>query len=271
MVGGATLAAAAKPEGKPHVYKRVGDRELKIYVTQPAGPADGLRPAIVFFHGGGWVGGAPGQFTEHATHFAQKGIVCFQVEYRLLDRKRKDPPTMCIHDAKSAMRWVRTHAGRFRLDTKRIAAAGGSAGGHLAAFVGICDGVDDPQDDAGVDSRANLLLLFNPVYDNGPGGWGVARVGKRYPQFSPMHQITKDDPPTIVFLGTKDRLVPVATGKKFRQKMVGLGIDSELHLYEDQPHGFFNTDRSGGKYYRETVAAADKFLRKHGWIESAKN
>ena len=266
----ATLANAAKPTGEPHVYKRVDGRELKIYVTQPQ-DAEGKRPAIVFFHGGGWVGGAPGQFTEHAKHFSEQGIACFQVEYRLLDRKSNDPPTICIHDAKSAMRWVRSHAEQFHLDVNRIAAGGGSAGGHLAAFVGIGEGVDDPQDDAKVSARANLLLLFNPVYDNGPGGWGVARVGKRYEEFSPMHQITKDDPPAIVFLGTKDKLIPVATGEKFKQKMTELGIDSELHLYKDQPHGFFNATRSGGKYYRETVAAADKFLRKHGWVDAGED
>ena len=67
------------------VYKTVGDRELKLYVLSPEGhaPAD-KRPAIVFYHGGGWVGGAPGQFAEHGKYLAKRGMVTVHVQYRLL-------------------------------------------------------------------------------------------------------------------------------------------------------------------------------------------
>ena len=259
-------AVAAEPRGEAHVYKTVGDRALKIYVTTPK-TDDGGRPAIVFFHGGGWVGGAPGQFTEHSDYFASRGLVCFQVEYRLLDRKSNDPPTACINDAKSAMRWVRSNAQKFGVDPKRIAAAGGSAGGHLAAFVGLAEGIDDPKDNLDVSPKANALLLFNPVYENGPKGWGHKRVGDRYREFSPFHNIGPGDPPAIVFLGTEDKLIPVATAEAFKKKLAATGAMSELHLYEGQPHGFFNHGRSKNKYYRATVMAADRFLNKLGWIE----
>ena len=90
----ASLCSAAEPTGKAYTYKKVEERELKIYVTKPADwQAGDSKPAIVFFHGGGWVGGAPGQFTEHSKYFASRGMVCFQVQYRLLDRSQKDPPT----------------------------------------------------------------------------------------------------------------------------------------------------------------------------------
>lgn len=262
---GAT-AAPAVPPGEAHVYKKVGDRALRLYVTAPEGQSDRPRPAIVFFHGGGWVGGAPGQFTEHSKYFASRGLVCFQVEYRLLDRKSSDPPTVCIHDAKSAMRWVRSRSEQFGIDPQRIAAGGGSAGGHLAAFVGLADGIDDPQDPLDVSARANALLLFNPVLHNGPDGWGHQRVKDRYQEFSPFHQVDAKDPPAIVFLGTADKLIPVETGKAFQQKMQDAGVTCELHLYEGQPHGFFNHGRSENKYYQATVSAADKFLASLGWI-----
>ncbi|MDP6717318.1 MAG: carboxylesterase family protein, partial [Pirellulaceae bacterium] len=78
----------AKPDGDPHVYKNVGTRALTLYVTKPADwSATDTRPAIVFFHGGGWTGGAPGQFTEHSKYLATRGMVAIQVEYRLLDRQ----------------------------------------------------------------------------------------------------------------------------------------------------------------------------------------
>ena len=79
-----------EPTGPKHIYKKVGDRELRLYVTKPSDwAADDRRPAIVFFHGGGWTGGNPGQFNEFAKYYATRGIVCFQVEYRLLDKKKE--------------------------------------------------------------------------------------------------------------------------------------------------------------------------------------
>lgn len=260
-------AAAAKPVGDEHVYKTVDGRELKVYVTKPADwkPSD-TRPAIVFFHGGGWVGGAPGQFTEHSKYLASRGMVAFQVEYRLLDRKANDPPTICCRDAKSAMRWVRSRAKQFGIDSQRIASAGGSAGGHLAAFVGMVEGVDDPADDTDVSAKSNAMCLFNPVFDNGPDGWGHKRVGKQYRVYSPFHNVTPDDPPAIVFLGSADSLIPVKTAHDFQAAMKQAGVDCEVMIFEGKPHGFFNFGRYGNQPYYETVVAMDKFLAKQGWL-----
>lgn len=264
----ASPALGAKPEGKPFVYKTVGDRQLTLYVTKPADwKQSDKRPAIVFYHGGGWVGGSPGQFTEHSKYLASRGMVAVQVEYRLLDRESKDPPTVCVRDAKSAMRWVRSHAESLGIDPDRIASAGGSAGGHLAAFVGMVDGQDDPQDDLSVSAKSNAMVLFNPVYDNGPGGWGTQRVGDRYKDFSPAQNISSDDPPAIVFLGSKDALVPVSTAEKFKQQMEQAGVRSELMIFEGKPHGFFNYGKDDNKPYNTTVVAMDKFLASLGWLE----
>ena len=179
---------AVTPVGEKITYKTIGDRELSLYVTKPDNwQATDKRPAVVFFHGGGWVGGSPGQFTEHSKYLASRGLVCVQVEYRLLDRNNKDLPTNCVHDAKSAMRWVRSHADELGIDPNRIASGGGSAGGHLAAFVGTVDGLDDPQDDTKVSPKSNAMLLFNPVYNNGPDGWGTAGGGS-IPKILPRSQ-----------------------------------------------------------------------------------
>jgi acetyl esterase len=259
--------SAAAPVGEALVYKQVEDRDLKLYVTKPSDwKAGDSRPAMVFFHGGGWTGGAPGQFTEHSKYLASRGMVCVQVQYRLLG-KDKLPPVTCCRDAKSAMRWVRSRARELGIDPNRIASGGGSAGGHLAAFVGMVDGTDDPADDLKVSAKSNAMCLFNPVYENGPKGWGAARTGDRYKEFSPFHNITKDDPPAIVFLGTEDKLVPVETVEAFRDQMKELGIDSELHLFEGMPHGFFNYGKYNNKPYFESVVAMDRFLAKLGWLE----
>lgn len=262
------LSAQEASPKEVQTYKSVGDRALKIHISKPAGwKATDSRPAVLFFHGGGWVGGKPGQFDEHCKHLTSRGMVCFQVEYRLLNKKKKDSPTICINDAKSAMRWVRIRSEKFGIDKNRIASGGGSAGGHLAAFLGTTDGTDDPKDPLDVSARSNAMLLFNPVYNNGPGGWGTARVGDRFKEFSPAHNISKDDAPSIVFLGTNDKLIPISTGQDFQQKMQAVGVRSDLRLYSGASHGFFNAGKDDGKWYRLTVAEMDKFLVDLGWLE----
>jgi acetyl esterase/lipase len=259
--------AEVDSEKETFVYKQVDDRELKLYVTKPAGwAATDSRPAVLFFHGGGWTGGKPGQFDEHCKHLAARGMVCFQVQYRLLAKQNSDPPKICINDAKSAMRWVRSRATEFGIDPARIASGGGSAGGHLAAFLGTTDGADDPRDDLEVSARSNAMLLFNPVYDNGPGGWGTRRVGERYKEFSPAQNISDDDAPAIVFLGTQDKLIPVATAQRFQNQMNELNVRSDLRLYAGASHGFFNARKEDGKYFRLTVAEMDEFLVSIGWL-----
>ncbi|WP_146521232.1 alpha/beta hydrolase [Stieleria varia] len=260
--GASKPAATGITEGSVN-YKTVGDRTLRIDWTRPADwqPTD-RRPAIAFIHGGGWTGGKPGQFAPHSQELAGLGVVCFRIEYRLLKGK-SGPPADCVSDVSDAFRFIRGNAGQLGIDPDRIAAGGGSAGGHLAAFLGMMD--DEVID--GVSRKPNLLCLFNPVYDNGPGQWGDKRVGDEYPKYSPAHNISKDDPPAIVFLGTNDSLIPVETAERFRDNMIKAGVESRLFLYKDQPHGFFNANKSDGKYYRLTVDEMLSFLKTHGWID----
>ncbi|MEM6469827.1 MAG: alpha/beta hydrolase [Planctomycetota bacterium] len=248
-------------------YKEVQDgsalRKLRIDRTRPADwKADDRRSAVIFFHGGGWTGGKPGQFASHSQELAKLGCVCFRVEYRLLDRKSNDPPEICVSDASDAIRFIRGRAKELGIDPNRIACGGGSAGGHLAAYLGMMD--DEKVDE--VSRRPNALLLFNPVYDNGPGGWGTKRVGDAFPKFSPAHNITADDPPSVVFLGDSDDLIPVSTAEKFKQTCKSVGVRSDLYTYKGQPHGFFNVSRSNGKYYRDTLAKSIEFLKSLSWF-----
>ena len=81
-----------------------------------------------------------------------------------------------------------------------------------------------------------------------------------------MHNLRKGAPPTIVFLGTKDKLIPVATGEEYQKRMKSVGSRSELHLYKDAPHGFFNKGKKGN-HYPDTIAKMDKFLTSLGWLK----
>ena len=262
------LSVVGAPVGEKHIYKKIGDVELGIWVNKPDDwkPSD-KRPALVFIHGGGWVGGSPASFNQHCTYFASRGLVTFAVQYRLLKSKSKDSPLVCVQDAKSAMRWVRSRAEEFGIDPDRIGAAGGSAGGHLAAFCGMVEGKDDPEDDLSVSPKPAALVLFNPVFNNGPGQWGHARVGDQYKEFSPAHNITRDDPPTVIFLGSKDHLISVETTREFQSALEKFDIPCEFHVYEGQGHGFYHYGKANGQNYYKTVTAADRFLAKLGWLK----
>lgn len=249
------------------VYKQASGDDLWIYRFDPVGqqPTNEPRPAVVFFFGGGWNGGSVTQFEQHAKYFAARGLVTFVADYRVKSRQQTNPDA-CVADGKSAIRWVRKNAQRLGIDPLRIAVGGGSAGGHVAAATGICDGLDDPAElTSPISSKANALLLFNPVYDNGPDGYGHDRVKQWFPAISPAHNITQDDPPTLVFFGSEDPLVPVATAKKFDADLKAVGVESEVWIYEGQPHGFFNENKSPESFL-DTVLKADAFLVKLGWL-----
>ncbi len=275
LIASFSLAQAeSKPLNMPgatvEVYKHASDDDLRIYRFDPPGhdPKTDKSPAIVFFFGGGWNGGSPSQFEPQARYLAQRGLVVFLPEYRTKS-SHKTAPVSCVNDGKSAIRWVRKNAARLGVDPEKIAGGGGSAGGHVAATTGMCNGLEEEGEDLSISSRPGALVLFNPVYDNGPKGYGGDRVKEWFPAISPAHNITKDDPPTIVFLGTKDSLIPVATAEKFQADEKALGIRSDLHLYDGEPHGFFNLKVGKGKkqHFIDTVLKTDQFLIDLGYLE----
>ena len=250
------------------LYKTASDTKLFLYIFNPQDHAAGdKRPAIVFFFGGGWNGGTPTQFEPHARYLASRGMVAIVADYRVKSRQGTSP-FECVADGKSAVRWIRSNAGELGIDPDRIAAGGGSAGGHVAATTGVVPGLEERGEDTTVSSKANALVLFNPVYDNGPDGYGHDRVKDRYKEISPLHNIAKGAPPTIVFLGTKDKLIPVATAEAYQKKMEEVGSRCDTHLYEGQPHGFFNQSRDAKHYYL-TVLEMDKFLISLKWLEGS--
>lgn len=245
-------------------YKTVGDVSLKLHVFNPEGhSASDKRPAIVFFFGGGWMGGSPSQFYNQSKYLASRGMVAISAEYRVR-KTHKTSPKACVMDGKSAVRWIRSHAAELGIDPDMLAAGGGSAGGHVAAATATVAGFEEAGEDASVSCRPDALVLFNPVFDNGPGGYGHDRVASYWQAFSPMHNIDKGTPPppTIVFLGTKDTLIPVATAEDYKKRMEQAGVRCDLHLYDGQEHGFFNSAR-----YDETVFEADKFLASLGYLK----
>jgi acetyl esterase/lipase len=257
------------PGFQEYTYKQIDTISLKIFVKNPDNYNPKKQyPSIIFFFGGGWVSGNITQFKPHAEYFASRGMIAILADYRVKSR-HQTTPFDAVSDAKSAIRFLRQHSKELKVDKDRIVASGGSAGGHLAAATATLRGLDDPDDNLKIRAKPNALVLFNPVFDNGPTGYGYERIGERYPEFSPLHNITGEMPPTIVFLGTKDDLIPVETAMLYKQKMETSGNRCDLFLYEGQKHGFFNYregSKDGNRYFTETLLQTDIFLESIGYL-----
>lgn len=259
---------------RAEVYKEVGDVKLSLHIFEPAGGPKTNRPAIVFFFGGGWNSGSPTQFEQQCRHLAARGMVAITADYRVATRHQVKP-TACVADARSAIRWVRRNADRLGIDPQRIAAGGGSAGGHLAAATATVPGFDEAGEDATISAVPNALVLFNPalVLASFEGleleGFGTRvgaeRMGTDPRNLSPAHHVKRGTPPTIIFHGRADTTVPFSTAEAFTRAMQKVGNRCELVGYEGQPHGFFNYGRANGRY-AETLAAADTFLVSLGYL-----
>lgn len=250
------------------VYKRVDTTVLKMNLYYPADYVKGeQRATIILFFGGGWNSGSMNQFKMHAQYFASKGMIAITADYRVKSRQHTTP-FESVKDGRSAIRYLREHAKQLGIDANRIAAGGGSAGGHVAAASDLTQ-IDEATDHLAISPRPNALLLFNPVFNNGPGNYGYDRFKERYTEISPFHNIRKGAAPTIVFLGTKDKLIPIETAKQYQQKMQQVGSRCDLLLYKDQGHGFFNYSTKRDKiYYNKTIDESDKFLESLGYIKT---
>jgi acetyl esterase/lipase len=252
------------------VYKTIGEVELKLHIFLP--PERQVKeplPAIVFFFGGGWVGGTPTQFYHQCDYFASRGMVAISAEYRVKNR-HGTTPFECVADGKSAIRWVRANAARLGVNPNKIAAGGGSAGGHVAACTGVIEKLDEESEDRNISSRPNALVLFNPAVD-------LVELSKkrrsderfnRVKEISPLQHVKKDVPPCIIFHGTADRTVSFGSVERFSKAMKEAGNVCQLVPFEEKGHGFFNYGRDkDNSSFKQTVRAADRFLTSLGYLK----
>ncbi len=247
------------------LYKELDTTSLYMAVDYPPNFDDSKTyPAIVFFFGGGWNGGNTGQFEPFARYFAERGMICFRADYRVKSRQGTTP-FESLKDAKSAMRYIREHSAALHVDPQKIVASGGSAGGHLAAATALISEYNEQSDLLSYSCVPDALVLFNPVFDNGPGGYGYERVGEAYSSFSPLHNIREGAPPSIIFLGTEDNLIPVETAEYYKVVMEKVGSSCELILFQGEGHGFFNYNRFDN--YKRCLVEADRFLVSLGYLQ----
>jgi acetyl esterase/lipase len=264
------------PDARQEVYRIVGDVKLSLYAFNPKEhQASDRRPAVVFFFGGGWQNGSPAQFAQQSRYLAGRGMVAICADYRV-ESRHGVTPIECVEDAKAAMAYVRRNAERLGIDPDRIAAGGGSAGGHLAACTGVIEGFDPPG--AKASSRPNAMVLFNPAVQLAPraGEDGVrtdaaeriaARTGGRSKEISPIHQVGENEPTTLILHGVADTTVPFSTVRRFGELMREKGNRCEVVGFKDQKHGFFNARGGDEKNYVATTRLMDEFFVSLGWLK----
>jgi acetyl esterase/lipase len=252
------------------VYAQGGGRDLKLDLYLPA-QANDPRPAIVFVHGGGWSGGNRKAFARQAAHLAGQGYVGACIEYRLSGEARFPA---AIEDCKAAVRWLRAHADEFRIDPNRIAACGGSAGGHLVALLGTTgaeQGLEGRGGNPDFSSRVQLVIPFNGVFDLKPGGTGRSEPVVRflgathdekpelYTLASPISHVSRDDPPFLFLHGLDDTTVPIRQSRLMAQALREAGVPAEVAEYEEAGHGFFNRP----PFFEPTLKRLEAFLDRH--------
>ena len=241
------------------LYKSTNEGELNLFIYKPSEfDIKKKYSCIVFFHGGGWNSGNPEQFQRQSRYFASRGMVAISVEYRIRN-KHGTSPIQAMEDAKSAIRFIRSNARLLSIDPGKIAAAGGSAGGHLVAVAGNIDLFDNRDEDLTISSKPNLLILYNPVIDFGTRKWLWINNPS---DASPIHNISKGSPPTIILTGTNDKIVPVESIINYKKIMESIGSRCDVILYEGAEHAFFNR----GDDFIHTVFQTDIFLKSNRYL-----
>ncbi len=264
-------ASTGFPPRRKLLYKQAGDIALFLHGFYPDDLKKGdARPAIVFFHGGGWVCGKTVQFNQQARAFRDLGFVAFSANYRLIN-KHHTTVYECVKDGKSAVRWIRAHAKELGVDPNRIIAAGGSAGGHVAACTALIEGYEEEGDDKNVSCRPNALVLYSPVLDTTEKGYGADKMIKgEKTDLSPCHHVRKGLPPTILFHGTRDTTVPPENAERFEKLMKEAGNHCDRVPFEGRRHSFFNGSgfrrNNTDDDFNTTMEKAAEFLKSIGFI-----
>jgi acetyl esterase/lipase len=276
----------------PNVAYLAPDRAEKLDVYLPEGRAAGVKsPALVWIHGGSWIGGDKGEARakEICGTLVGAGYVAVSINYKL---GRGAWPQNLL-DCKNAVRFLRAHAEEYGIDPDRIAVGGGSAGGHLALMVGFTMGQTELEPTApypGVSSAVRAVLdLYGPANlvlppvaagsaDAFPGMRKVmadARgvFGAEPPPeavlraASPTHIAAKGAPPVLIFHGKDDPIVEHTQSVELDKVLTERGVEHVFTLVEGAQHSFdfeiSNPSAGTPKLPRDLRPEALAFLAKH--------
>ena len=246
------LGFAADPVIRKDVPYLGADRAEKADLYLPPTQSGPPRPGVVIIHGGGWTGGDKGAKREIniGTTLANAGYVGMSINYRL--QKKDGPPAWPgnLHDCKVAVRYLRAQAKELNVDPNNIGVIGGSAGGHLAAMVGLTgdDKALDPTSPfPGVSTKVNCVVdMYGPMADDKKRlerlvpivGATFADKPEAFRAFCPINHIDAKDPPVLILHGTADTTVEVADSERFAAALKQGGVAHQLVIIPGAPHTF---------------------------------
>jgi acetyl esterase/lipase len=236
-------------------YSNPDNQHLQLDLARPKG--DGPFPAIVCIHGGGFRAGTRQGYDAQCIRLAQHGYVAVTVTYRLAP---KYPFPAAIHDVKAAVRWVRANAGTYHLDPKRVGVMGGSAGGHLAQFLGVTGGVKQFEGTGGNPEQSSRVACVVNYY--GPSdftksygksvdaaqvlplflGGDLKKARHKHILASPLYWVTPQAAPTLCIHGTKDPYVAHEQAVWLIDRLKAADVEARLLTLEGAGHGFRGKD-----------------------------
>jgi acetyl esterase/lipase len=223
-------------------------------------PRQGVRPAVLYIHGGAWMGNDKSQYEYTAEKYADAGFAVVNINYRLADPNHPEsfaPWPAQLEDVQLAVRWMRAHAEEYNIDPNKICAVGDSAGAHLALFLGSM-AKSHPGDRSQLFAKESPLVqcvvsmwgpadLTNPVEAKLLGtppflGKSLEEAPALWHEASPYFLIQSGSAPTFILQGLQDVIVPPAEGEELNQRLAEKGV---LHVYWPVPgnHEFVNTPK----------------------------
>ena len=254
-------------------FSNPNDQHLELNMARPTG--NGPFPAVICIHGGGFRAGTREGYDKLCLTLAQNGYVAVTITYRLAP---KFPFPAAVYDCKAAVRWLRANAARYHIDPARIGVTGGSAGGHLAQFLGVTIGVKQFEGDGGhADQSSSVACVvnyygpsdFTKSYGKSvdaaevlPLFFGGDLEHKRAEHIlgSPLTWVTPDAAPTLLVHGTDDKYVAYEQAKWMYATLQAAGVEVELMTLEGAGHGFKGADLE--KADKALLAFFNKHLKK---------
>lgn len=252
-------------------YANPDNQHLQLNMARP-GKGEGPFPAVVCIHGGGFRAGTRQGYDSLIRRLAERGYVAVTVTYRLAP---KYPFPAAVHDVKAAVRWLRANAKQYHVDPNRIGATGGSAGGHLAQFLGVTAGVKEFEGDGGNQDQPSSVACVVNFY--GPSdftqsygksvdaaevlplflGGNLEQARRRHIQASPLYWVTPAAAPTLCVHGTRDNYVAFEQATWIVDRLKASGVEAELLAIEGAGHGF------SGENAKRADEALFAFFDKH--------
>ncbi len=237
-------------------YTNPDNQHLQLNLARPKS-GDGPFPAVICIHGGGFRAGKRDGYDGLCLKLAEQGYVAATITYRLAP-KYQFPAA--VHDTKAAVRWLRANAKTYNVDPSRIGVTGGSAGGHLAQFLGVTAHVPEFEGTGGNANQSSAVTCVVNVY--GPSdftksygksvdahevlplwfGGNLETKRALHIQGSPLYWVTPDAAPTLCIHGTEDKYVAHEQAVWLVDKLKAAAVDAELLTLEGAGHGFKGAD-----------------------------